>query len=232
MTVFTIDKNNRDKMTTAALQSERKNISPQHVNYSALRLILATEVEPASLRDIEAVQYGDARQTTHKVSEDSVAMAKRGIGGLIRYKMPYGNEYLVPYANICGRILADTGSTVTLINEEFASWKGLNKYITDPPLLLRDVSNGEVILTDHCYLRLTVTTVRGERVTIVVLAHCTSNLSYDILLGTRDLEKYKISVVSHRGEAQIMVGDSTELIPMLDDIQISHLQYQLAKGRR
>jgi len=221
-----------ERTIVTALQADGRTTTPQHVSYSALHLILATKVEPASLRDIEAAKNGDVEQTTHRMMENSVSTLEGGIGGRIRYRMPYGAEYVVPYPDICGRILADTGSTTTLINEEFARQSGLNICNTGSELILRDVNNGETILADHCYLRLTLTTVRGERVTIVVLAHCAKNLSHDILLGTRDLEKYRISVVSHRGEAQIMVGDSLEILPMLDDTQISHLQYRLAKGWR
>jgi hypothetical protein len=152
-----------------------------------------------------------------------------GRGGRIRYRMPYGAEYIVPYPEICGRILADTGSTTTLINKEFAQRMGLTISNTGAELLLRDVNNGETVLNDHCYLRLTLTTVLGEKITIIILAHCAKDLSHDILLGTRDLEKYRISVVSHRGEAHMMVGNRIEVLPMLDGTQVSHLQDRLAK---
>jgi hypothetical protein len=85
------------------------------------------------------------------------------------------------------------------------------------------------VLSDHCYLRLSLTTVLGEKITVVILAHCANDLSHDILLGTKDLEKYQISVVTHRGEAHMTVGNKTEILPMLDGTQISHLQYRLAK---
>jgi hypothetical protein len=224
-----IIRDSKERTIVTALQADGRTTTPQHVSYSALHLILATHVEPASLRDIEAVKKGNVEHTTHRVMEDSVSTAEGGRGGRIRYRMPYGAEYLVPYPEICGRILADTGSTTTLINEEFARKQGLVITSTGSGLVLRDVNNGESTLADHCYLRLTLTTVLGERVTIVVLAHCAPNLSHDILLGTKDLERYRISVVSHRGEAQIMVGDTMEILPMLDGTQISHLQYCLAK---
>jgi hypothetical protein len=113
--------------------------------------------------------------------------------------MPYGNEYVIPYTDICGRILADTGSIVTLFNEKFANRKALNTSITEPPVILKDTSNGETILTDHCLLQLTVITVRAERVTIAVPANSTSNPSHDTPPSTRDLGKYKDRVVSHQG---------------------------------
>jgi hypothetical protein len=62
-----------------------------------------------------------------------------------------------------------------------------------------------------------------------VLAFCTDRLKHDILLGTRDLERYKIDVSSHRGEAKMELHDGTVAFPMLDATQITHLQ-QLALG--
>jgi len=218
-----------ERTIVTALQADGRTTTPQHISYSALHLILATNVEPASVKDIEAAKNGDVGSTTHREMEESVSTAEGGQGGRIRFRMPYGAEFVIPYPQICGRILADTGSTTTLINEEFARQQGLVINNTGPGLVLRDVNNGETTLMDHCYLRITLTTVLGERVTIVVLAHCAPNLSHDILLGTKDLEKYRISVVSHRGEAQIIVGDNVEILPMLDGTQISHLQYRLAK---
>jgi hypothetical protein len=106
---------------------------------------------------------------------------------------------------------------------------GLDINSTGAELVLRDVNNGETVLNDHCYLRLTLTTVLGEKITIVILAHCANDLSHDILLGTRDLEKYQISVVSHRGEAHMTIEDRIEVLPMLDGTQVSHLQYRLAQ---
>ena len=225
-----IIKDDTERTIVTALQANGRTTTPHHVSYSALHLILATNVEPASQRDIEAARRGDVEQTTHRAMEDAVSSAEGGMGGRIRYKMPYGAEFVVPYPEICGRILADTGSTTTLIDEEFARQRGL-QINTGSELVLRDVNNGETVLADHCYLRLTMTTVLGERVTIVVLAHCARDLSHDVLLGTKDLERYRISVVSHRGEAHIMVGDTVEILPMLDGTQISHLQDRLARLR-
>jgi hypothetical protein len=224
-----IIKDDSERTIVTALQANGRTTTPQHVSYSALHLLLATHVGPASLQDIESTKSGDAELTTHRTTEDSVSTVEGGRGGRIRYRMPYGAEYIVPYPEICGRILADTGSTTTLINREFAQRMGLIISSTGSELVLRDVNNGETVLNDYCYLRLTLTTVLGEKITIVILAHCANDLSHDILLGTRDLEKYRISVVSHRGEAHIMVGNRVEVLPMLDGTQVSHLQYRLAK---
>jgi len=218
-----------ERTIVTALQANGRTTTPQHVSYSALHLLLATHVEPASSEDMELAKKGDAELTTFRKPEDSVSTVEGGKGGRIRYRMPYGAEYIVPYPEISGRILADTGSTTTLINKEFAERMGLTISSTGAELVLRDVNNGETVLSDHCYLRLTLTTVLGEKITIVILAHCAKDLSHDILLGTRDLEKYRISVVSHRGEAHMLVGSRVEVLPMLDGTQISLLQYRLAK---
>jgi len=143
--------------------------------------------------------------------------------------MPYGAEYLVPYSSICGMILADTGSTTTLINEEFAHRQGLEIHNTGKDLRLRDVNNGLSDLTDYCYLRLTLTTVLGEKITLVTLAHCVKGLGQDLLLGTRDLERYQLSILPHRGEAHMQIGNTIEIFPMLDKLQISRLQEGLSK---
>jgi hypothetical protein len=145
-------------------------------------------------------------------------------------EMTYGAEYIVPYKSVHGRILADTGSTTTLINEEFAKKQGLDIRSTGAgQILLRDVNDGISELTKQCFLRLTVTTVEGELISFTVLAFCTDRLNHDILLGTRDLERYKIDVSSHRGEAKMELRDGTVAFPMLDATQITHLQ-QLALG--
>ena len=145
-------------------------------------------------------------------------------------EMTYGAEYIVPYKSVHGRILADTGSTTTLINEDFARKQGLDIRPTGAgQILLRDVNDGTSELTKQCFLRLTVTTVEGELISFTVLAFCTDRLKHDILLGTRDLERYKIDVSSHRGEAKMELRDETVAFPMLDTTQITHLQH-LALG--
>jgi len=63
------------------------------------------------------------------------------------------------------------------------------------------------------------------------LAHIRKDLNHDILLGTRDLERYKICVMPHRGEAQMQVGDNIEVLPMLDGWQINDMQQKAAELR-
>jgi hypothetical protein len=89
---------------------------------------------------------------------------------------------------------------------------------------LRDVNNGTSIIDKQCFLRLTLTTVWGDQVSATLLALCVKNLGHDLLLGTRDLERYKVSVIPHRGEAQMHIGDAIEVFPMLDGRQIKQLQ--------
>jgi len=190
---------------------------------------MATNIEPASNREIEAARRGDLDQIIVKETEDSVDTEEGGTGGKVKFEMPYGAEYLVPYSGICGKILADTGSTSTLINEEYARRQGLEIHTTGKDLKLRDVNNGISELTDYCFLRLTLTTLLGERVTIVTLAHCVKRLNYDLLLGTKDLERYQLSIMPHRGEAHMQVGNNVEIFPMLDSLQISLLQEGLSR---
>ena len=120
--------------------------------------------------------------------------------------------------------MADTGSTTTLINENFAIQRGLE--LTDSPkeITLRDVNNGFSTLTKQCYLRLTLTTIWGDHVTATLQALCVKDLRHDLLLGMRDLHRYKVSVMPHRGEAQMQIGDDIEVFPMLDCDQIRKLQ--------
>ena len=220
-----------ERTLITAMQTNGVTTTPDHVSYSALHLLLATHVEPASEQEIEAACNGDLEQIITKEVEDAVSTNRGGSGCKVRFLMPYGEEYLIPYADITGRILADTGSTTTLINEDFAKRQGLEIHNTAEKLKLRDVNNGMSQLVNYCYLRLTLTTVMGEKITIVVLAHCVKNLNHDILLGTKDLERYKLSVLSHRGEAQMQIGNTVETLPMLDGMQITGLQDRLARKR-
>jgi hypothetical protein len=117
-----------------------------------------------------------------------------------------------------------------LINENFAMQQGLDIRSTGSgQILLRDVNDGISQLTKQCFLRLTLTTVEGELISFIILAFCTDKLKHDILLGTRDLERYKIDVSSHRGEAKMELPDGIVAFPMLDSAQITHLQ-KLASG--
>ena len=164
-----------------------------------------------------------------RVENENVTIGAGGRECLVRFQMPYGAEYNVRYPEVCGRILADTGSTATLINTDFAKGKGLEVLTMGAEIVLRDINNGSSILADYCSLRLTLTTIQGEHINILVLAYCVQDLSYDLLLGTRDLVRYQISVMLHRGEAQMQINDTIEYLPMLDGLQISRLQ-RLALG--
>jgi len=218
-----------ERTIVLAFQANGITTTPHSISYSALNLLMATNIEPASNREIEAARRGDLEQIITKEIEDSVNTEEGGRGGKIKFEMPYGAEYLVPYSGICGQILADTGSTSTLIKKEFAIKQGLEIFTTGKELRLRDVNNGISDLTDYCFLRLTLTTILGERVTIVTLAHCVNGLNYDLLLGTKDLERYQLSILPHRGEAHMQIGNTVEIFPMLDSLQIRLLQAGLSR---
>jgi hypothetical protein len=198
--------------------------TPGVLGYSALHLLLATKVEPVTNEEVEAIKTGDRERMITRAEEGSVTTSAGGRGCRIRYQMPYGAEYEVRYPEVCGRILADTGSTTSLINTDFAKRRGLEVLTTGAEIVLRDVNNGLSSLVDHCILRLTLTTILGEHINILILAHCVKDLSHDLLLGTRDLERYQISVMAHRGESQMQINDTIEYLPMLDGLQISRLQ--------
>jgi hypothetical protein len=202
--------------------------APSPLTHSSLHLIVASKVEPSSKTEIKAFLKKDFEETiSRKFEEDN---SDDGLGCWVLMEMTYGAEYIVPYKSVHGRILADTGSTTTLINEDFARKQGLDIRPTGAgQILLRDVNDGTSELTKQCFLRLTVTTVEGELISFTVLAFCTDRLKHDILLGTRDLERYKIDVSSHRGEAKMELRDGTVAFPMLDTTQITHLQH-LALG--
>jgi hypothetical protein len=202
--------------------------APSPLTHSSLHLIVASRVEPSSREEIKAFLDKDFEKTILRNFEEN--NGDDGIGCWVLMEMTYGAEYIVPYKVVHGRILADTGSTTTLINEDFARKRGLDIRSTGAgQILLRDVNDGTSELTKQCFLRLTVTTVEGELISFTVLAFCTDRLKHDILLGTRDLERYKIDVSSHRGEAKMELSDGTVAFPMLDATQITHLQH-LALG--
>ena len=194
------------------------------LGYSALHLLIATSVEQASEEEIQAIKNREISKMLSRKSDDIYTTVEGGKGCRVKFRMSYGKEFIIPYPEVCGRILADTGSTTTLINRKFAERNGLKNRKTGAEIVLRDVNNGISTLADHCIFRLTLTTVMGEQITILILAHCVTDLSHDLLLGTRDMERYKLSVMTHRGEAQMQIGDTIEILPMLDGGQISHLQ--------
>jgi hypothetical protein len=202
--------------------------APSPLTHSSLHLIVASKVEPSSREEIKAFLEKDFEETISRKFEGEEE--NDGMGCWVLMEMTYGAEYIVPYKVVHGRILADTGSTTTLINESFARKQGLDIRSTGAgQIILRDVNDGTSELTKQCFLRLTITTVEGELISFTVLAFCTDKLKHDILLGTRDLERYRIDVSSHRGEAKMELRDGTVAFPMLDATQITHLQH-LALG--
>jgi hypothetical protein len=215
-----------NKIQVLEFISHNGNTAPAagSLGYSALHLLLATSIEQASEEEIQAIKNRELSKMISRKSDDIYTAEEGGKGYRVKFKMSYGEEYIIPYPEVCGRILADTGSTTTLINREFAEKNGLKNRKTGADIILRDVNNGISTLADHCIFRLTLTTVRGEQITILILAHCVTDLSHDLLLGTRDMERYKLSVMAHRGEAQMQIGDTIEILPMLDGGQISRLQ--------
>jgi hypothetical protein len=202
--------------------------APSPLTHSSLHLLVASRVEPSSRKEIKAFLQKNFEETiSRKFEEDG---ENNDTGCWVLMEMAYGAEYIVPYKVVHGKILADTGSTTTLINEDFAIKQGLDIRPTGAgQILLRDVNDGTSELTKQCFLRLTITSIEGELISFTVLAFCTNRLKHDILLGTRDLERYKIDVSSYRGEAKMELQDKAVAFPMLDATQINHLQH-LASG--
>jgi hypothetical protein len=202
--------------------------APSPLTHSSLHLLVASKVEPPTRTEIQQFMEKNFEGTINRNFDEYSDGEDTGCWVLM--EMAYGAEYIVPYKMVHGRILADTGSTTTLINENFAMQQGLDIRSTGSgQILLRDVNDGISQLTKQCFLRLTLTTVEGELISFIILAFCTDKLKHDILLGTRDLERYKIDVSSHRGEAKMELLDGVVAFPMLDSAQITHLQ-KLASG--
>ena len=215
----------------AAFNLETGADSDSHkVQQAPLHLLLATRVEPATESDIIEYKMGARDEAVAKISEEDIGEEEFKTGCLVRLRMPYGSEYVVPYTKVQGRILADTGSTTTLINEDFAIRRGLELLDNPKEITLRDVNNGYSTLTKQCYLRLTLTTIWGDHITATLQALCVKDLRHDLLLGMRDLHRYKVSVMPHRGEAQMQIGEDIEVFPMLDCDQIKKLQDMTKEG--
>ena len=209
--------------TEDELDSHRPQQAPLH-------LLLATRVESATEDDIREYKKGARDEAVAKINEEDIGEEEFKTGCLVRLRMPYGSEYVVPYTKVQGRILADTGSTTTLINEDFAIRRGLELMDSPKEITLRDVNNGYSTLTKQCYLRLTLTTIWGDHITATLQALCVKDLRHDLLLGMRDLHRYKVSVMPHRGEVQMQVGEDIEIFPMLDCDQIKKLQDMTKEG--
>ena len=72
-----------------------------------------------------------------------------------------------------------------------------------------------------------MTTVTGREVSTILPALCVPNLSHEILLGTKDLERYQVSVIPHLGQAKMTIGDDEVIFPMMDEVSIFELQNNL-----
>jgi hypothetical protein len=191
-----------------------------------LHLLVATKVEPATEEEIENLNSEETNhleslyKTEYRSLDDPHALR-------VRLMLPNGESFIVPYKEVQGRILPDTGSTTSLINEEFARSKGL--LIEESPfeIVLKDVNNGERTIHHRCFLRLTITTVTGREVVTVLPALCVPDLSHEILLGTKDLERYQVSVIPHLGQAKMTIGYEEMVFLMMDEVSITELQYNL-----
>jgi hypothetical protein len=183
---------------------------------------MATRVEQATADDIQSFVDGchtDCITTIMEDPEEREEMKKY----TLTLRMPGGARYEVPFKEVRGRILPDTGSTTTLIDEDFAIQQGLTIEPAAIRVLLKDVNNGSQEITKQCFVRLTLTTVTCQQVTVTILALCVKKLSHDILLGTRDMERYRVCVVPHLGEARMQAEEGDLIFPMLNGTTISNL---------
>ena len=191
-----------------------------------LHLLVATKVEPATTDEIDNIHSEEINHLESLYSNEYRSLddpdALR-----VRLMLPNGESFVVPYTEVQGRILPDTGSTTSLINEEFALKRGLHIEESPYEIILRDVNNGERIIQNRCHLRLTITTVMGREVTTVLPALVVPDLSHEILLGTKDLERYQVSVIPHLGQAKMTIGYEELVFPMMDEVSITELQNNL-----
>jgi hypothetical protein len=204
--------------------SDHRKDASNMIKHSALRLLLATRVVPVSAAEVESFREGVTEEAAAKVTEESITNDEFNNDCMVKSRMLYGTEYVIPCTEVQGRILTDTGFTITLINEDFARRKGLVIEKNMKNVTLRDVSNGTSIIDKQCFLRLTLTPVWGDQVSAILLALCVKNLGHDLLLGTRDLERYKISVIPHRREAQMRIDDKVVVFPTWDSRHFKQLK--------
>jgi len=216
----------RTRSTIIAVHTGEPTTDDGYPIHGTLHLLLATKVEPANGEDIRNFQNGD-HEGRASPREEGPSPRSDPSSYRVRLLMPDGESFVVPYREVQGRILADTGSTTTLIDEEFAQNKGLSIEPAPYNIILKDVNNGERNVANRCYLRLTLTTVTGREVIAIILALCVPNLSHDLLLGTRDLERYQVSVIPHLGQAKMTIGEEEMVFPMLDEDSIKQLQHNL-----
>jgi hypothetical protein len=217
--------------TTPSFTAPNYSNNSQSNLCGTLHLLVATKVEPATEEEIENL-YSDS--TDHLTSLGSTEYRSIDDPNALRVKLllPTGESYVVPYGEVQGRILPDTGSTTSLINEQFAKQKGL--YIENSPyeIILKDVNNGERNIQHRCYIKLTITSITGREVTTILPALCVPDLSHEILLGTKDLERYQVSVIPHLGQAKMTIGCEELVFPMMDETSIIELQNNLCNLRQ
>ena len=188
--------------------------------HGALHLLIATKVEPASHQEIFNFENRISNDTNYL--SDSLTDTRPACQ--VRLEMPGGETYDIRYKQVDGSILPDTGSTTTLINREYAVKMGLTLQTSDTEVTLTNFNSGETKTTERCYIRVTMTTVTGQLVTATILALCMPELQYDILLGTKDLERYRVSVAPHMGEARMTIGTEELLFPMFTEASVLKLQ--------
>ena len=202
---------------------------PDAPMHGTLHLLVATRVEPATAEDQVKFIHNDIEgntliDTNYPAPDDTRREFR------VQLRMPDGNIHTVPYREAQGRVLPDTGSTTTLIDIKFAEKQGLIIERSPYRVALTAVNNSETITSLRCYLRLTLTTLHNEQVVIVIAAMCVPNLSHDILLGTKDLERYNIAVIPGMGEATMMIGTQPVIFPMMDDEAVTNLQTLALQG--
>ena len=196
--------------------------SMSNLGSGTLHLMMATKVEQANPDHIQSFVDGCHTDCITTITENPEEREERKQYTLT-LRMPGGARYEVPFKEVKGRILPDTGSTTTLIDEDFAIQQGLTIEPAAIRVLLKDVNNGSQEITEQCFVRLTLTTVTCQQVTVTILALCVKNLSHDILLGTRDMERYRLCVVPHLGEARMQTDEDNFIFPMLNGTTITNL---------
>jgi hypothetical protein len=196
--------------------------SMSNLGSGTLHLMMATKVEQANSDHIQSFVDGCHTDCITTITENPEEREERKQYTLT-LRMPGGARYEVPFKEVKGRILPDTGSTTTLIDEDFAIQQGLTIEPAAIRVLLKDVNNGSQEITEQCFVRLTLTTVTCQQVTVTILALCVKNLSHDILLGTRDMERYRLCVVPHLGEARMQTDEDNFIFPMLNGTTITNL---------
>ena len=142
--------NEEEKVIIAFHVSEAGEGASDVIKHSALHLLLATRVAPATTVKVTTFREGGSEDAIARVTEESITDDEFQNGCMVKLRMPYGTEYVIPYTEVQGRILADTGSTTTLINEDFARRQGLAIEKSTKNVTLRDVNNGTRVINEQC----------------------------------------------------------------------------------